>query len=162
MSILESAIHMELDGEKFYEQQARLNSDSSVKKVCLLLAQEEKKHAQFLKNKQDKIAYKLIDTDKPTKDQSVFDHMGIIKSDIMATPTQLEFYKAALAIEQRSIDLYTDLLSKAETEEEKTLFIFLVEQEKRHFSMIDEMVTLLRHTQEWVESPEFGLRIEDY
>ncbi len=63
---------------------------------------------------------------------------------------------------KKSIDLYEKLLVESADGGEKELFRYLVGQEKEHFTMLDELVTMLRHAEEWVESPEFGLRKEEY
>ncbi|MPM23630.1 hypothetical protein SDC9_70104 [bioreactor metagenome] len=162
MNTLDYAIEMESDGEKYYEEQAKLNENSSVKTVCLILARDEGIHAQILQNKMNKHEYKLIDTESYTKIKSIFKNAKNFKSEIRDTPTQLEFYRTALEKEKQSIDLYTDLLANAADIKESDLFKYLIEQETRHFSLLDEMVAMLRHAEEWVESAEFGLRKETY
>ena len=69
-------------------------------------------------------------------------------------------YREALAIEQQSIDLYEKYFGDAQSEEEKALFSFLIEQEKVHYRIMDDMTTMLNRPYEWVESAEFGLREE--
>ena len=66
----------------------------------------------------------------------------------------------ALGKEKQSIDLYTDFLSKASNDEEKTLFEYLIRQEKQHYEIFDELVTMLRNSEDWVENAEFGIRKE--
>ena len=162
MNTLDYAIEMEFDGEKYYEEQAKLNENSSVKTVCLILARDEGIHAQILQNKMNKHEYKLVDTESYAKIKSIFKNAENFKSEIRDIPTQLEFYRTALEKEKQSIDLYTDLLANAADIEESNLFKYLIEQETRHFSLLDEMVEMLRHAEEWVESAEFGLRTETY
>jgi rubrerythrin len=162
MNALDYAIDMERDGEKYYTEQAQLNKNNAVKEVCLILAKEERIHAQILKNKADKRAYELPSSDSYEKIKSLFKDMENFKSEINETPTQLEFYKVALEKEKQSIDLYTDFLEKTTDPEEQKLFEYLIEQEKSHFALFDELVTMVRHSEEWVESAEFGIRKEDY
>ena len=162
MNTLDYAIEMEIDGEKFYSEQAILNENNSVKTVCLLLAKDEELHAQILQNKMHELEYKLADTESYAKIKSIFRDADNFKSEIRDKPTQLEFYRTALEKEKQSIDLYTDLLEKAADMKESDLFKYLIEQETLHFSLLDEMVTMLRHAEEWVESAEFGLRTETY
>ena len=42
MNILEFAINMELDGEKYYNDQAEITKDSYLKNIFLILAKDEK------------------------------------------------------------------------------------------------------------------------
>jgi rubrerythrin len=162
MTALEFAIEMELDGQKYYLEQAKLNETNSVKSVCLILARDEEAHAQILKHKLSELPYALADTDTYSQMKNLFKDLENFKSDLRETPTQFEFYRSALKNEKQSIDLYTELLAKTEDEKEQELFQYLIEQEKLHYSLLDELSSELRHAEEWVESAEFGLRNEDY
>lgn len=157
MNALEYAINMEHDGEKFYTEQAQINRNNGLKSVCLLLAQDEKNHAIIISNKLNEVPYTLLITDTLFEVKNVFKDMGDIKSEIRETPDQLEFYRIASDMERQSIDLYTDLLSKAANDGEKELFLYLIQQEEQHLEILDELVALLRHTEDWVENAEFGV-----
>lgn len=162
MTGLEYAIAMESDGEKYYREQAKLNQRSSVGVACLILAKAEHKHALLLRSKLNNLEYVLPDEKSYMQIKNVFSEIGDLKSDIRSTPSQLDFYRTALELEQNSINLYTSLLSSASDAAEKDLLLYLIGQEELHFSLLDSMVTMLRHAEEWVESAEFGLRNETY
>jgi rubrerythrin len=160
MNDLKFAIKMENDGEKYYRQQAEINENKSVRTVCLMMAEDEKKHAQILIDKMNEKPYQLIDTGTLSKAKNVFEGKGDIKVEGKATPSQLDFYRTALDMEKQSIDLYAGYLSKADGAEEKELFEYLIQMEKQHFDLINELVTMLGHAEQWVEFAEFGVRKE--
>lgn len=162
MNALDFALKMEVDGERYYMEQAQLNENRSIKVVCQILAKDEHYHAQILRRKIDEQIYELKESDSYTVIKNLFKNIDNLKSEINETPTQLEFYRAALENEKKSIDLYTGLLENTEDLDEQNLFNYLIKQEKLHYSLLNELVTLLRHSEEWVESAEFGLRIEEY
>lgn len=162
MNALDYAVNMELDGEKYYTEQAHLNENNGAKIVCLILAKDEGLHAQILRKKMDALAYELPDTDTYTKIKNIFKDIENFKSEINETPTQLEFYRTALENEKKSIDLYTGFLAETVDFNERILFGYLITQEKLHYSLFSELVTLLGHAEEWPESPEFGRRLESY
>ena len=162
MNALEYAIRMEVDGEKYYSEQAGLNKNTRIEVVCNILEKAERSHEQLLKDKLNGLSHTLPESESYADMKNVFQGADNFKSDIKANPTQLEFYRVALEFEQKSIDLYKDLLSKASGQDEQELFNFLVEQEKQHFLFLDELVNELRHAEEWVEDAEFGLRNEIY
>lgn len=162
MTTLEFAIEMELDGQKYYLEQAKLNESNSVKNVCLILAKDEEFHAEILKRKMSELPYALEDTDSYAQIKNIFKDIGNFKSDLNETPTQVEFYRSALENEKKSINLYSELLAKTDDENERQLFHYLIEQEKLHASILEHLSTDLRHAEEWVESAEFGLRNEIY
>ena len=73
----------------------------------------------------------------------------------------IDAYKLALAKEKESIDLYEKMGAEADSAGEKRLFEFLVEQEKLHYNMFQDLIEHVIKAEQWVESAEFGLR-EDY
>lgn len=161
MNPIEFAIQMEHDGEAYYRKQAELNKDNSLRPVCEMLAADERHHAQVLLSRSKLMSYELTDSDTLRSAKSIFSGIGDIESEFKEIPSQLDFYRIASEKEQQSIDLYTDLLSKADNQQDKELFQYLIGQEKQHFEVLDNLATLLRHTEDWVESAEFGLR-KDY
>lgn len=95
-----------------------------------------------------------------TEAVNVFKGVSDFKSEIRTTPTQLELYRDVMEREKKSIDLYKEMLAEAVEEQDKELFEFLVLQETNHFTMFEEMVSLLSRPEEWVEDAEFGVRKE--
>ena len=161
MNLLEYAIKMEQDGEEYYEKQAEINKDNSLYTVCMLLSKEEKRHKEILENEAASLPYTLTESNIGDEIKNIFDEMDDFKSEIKEIPTQIEFYKFALENEQKSIDLYREFSANSETDKEKELFEYLIEQEKEHFRIVDQFVKILTHAEQWVEAAEFGVR-EDY
>ncbi len=161
MNLLEYAIKMEADGAQYYAKQAETNKGNSLYTVCTLLAKEELRHEQILKNKAESLSYSLDESTIKDEVKTLFDEMDDFKNELKKIPSQLDFYRFALENEQKSIDLYTEFAHNAANDEEKKLFEYLVEQEKEHYAIVDEFVKILTHAEQWVESAEFGVR-EDY
>lgn len=161
MNSLEFAINMELEGEQYYIQQAETNKNNGLHSVFLLLANDEKNHANILRNKSKDLPFELNQNSALTQSKSIFKELAQDKNQIKQSSTQLDLYKSALATEKISIELYKELLNNVVDEQEKELFQFLVQQEEEHYTIIEEIITLLTKPEEWVESPEFGIR-KDY
>lgn len=160
MNSLEFAINMELDGERYYREQAEINKGNVLNAVFLYLAEDEQNHAQILKNKFSELSYDLKDNSALSKVKNVFKGVNDIKKGIAELPKQLDLYKEALEKEKISIDLYKNLLLEATEEQEKKLFEYLVGQETDHFVILEEVILLVSRPEEWVESAEFGIREE--
>jgi len=154
------AIDMELDGEKYYKGQADINKDNGLNVVCLMLANDEKKHAQILTDKMNEKAFELIDSETLSKSKNIFDGIGDIKIEGKEIASQLDFYRIATEKEKQSIDLYKEYLSKAVGSAEKELFEYLIKQEEHHYEVLDNIASLLIKPEEWVENAEFGIRKE--
>lgn len=161
MNVLEFAINMELEGEKYYNKQAENNNDNGLKNIFLMLAKDENDHAKILQNKSNNLPYELNNNETLSEAKNLFKGIKDLKNEIKQTPEQLDLYRAALEKEKESIHLYEKLLSEANDDKSRDLFKFLINQEKDHYTTLDELVSQLNKCNDWVESAEFGVRSED-
>ena len=161
MNPLEFAIKMEIDGDMYYREQAKKYKGTSLEKVLLKLADDEKRHADLLRSELADDSYELTVDMELDRAVSIFKNQGDIQ-DLISKPDQLHVYKVALDNEKNSIDLYKEFYSKAETGSEKKLFQFLIAEEEKHFEIIEHIVLELAKAHEWVEAAEFGVRKEEY
>ncbi|PKM49062.1 MAG: rubrerythrin [Firmicutes bacterium HGW-Firmicutes-6] len=160
MNSIEFAIKMELDGEKYYREQAENNQDNSLNAVFLLLAEDENGHAKLLKNEREKIRYDLADNKILADTSNVFKDKGDFKNKFEKIPNQIDVYRMALQMEKDSIELYQKFFTETSDEQTKKLFGYLVKQEENHFKIFDNLITLVERPDEWVEDAEFGPREE--
>lgn len=158
MNFLEFAINMELEGEKYYTEQANKNKGNSLHTIFSLLAKDEKKHAEILKSKANKLPYELVADEAFNEYKNVFKEIEDFKIEANDVPDQLDAYKLAIEKEKESIDLYKKMLCEATDDEGKRIFKYLIEQEEAHYKIFDEIIAHIVRVKEWVESAEFGLR----
>lgn len=161
MNSFEFAINMELDGEKYYIEQAKINKENSLNTVFIMLAKDEANHAKIFQNKLNELSYDLKSNNTISEFKSVFKEIGNYKNEIKKIPNQLDLYRAALEKEKQSIELYKKFLSEATDDKEKQLFEYLIKQEGDHFAILEELVLLINRSDDWVESAEFGIREEN-
>ncbi len=161
MDILQYAINMELDGEKYYREQAEKNKGNELHGLCNWLAEEEKRHAGILENKINKVTYRLIDSDLFLSFPNIYSDAKDIETEGQRDSNQLAFYRIAADTEKNSIDLYEKFLKEAK-EDEKEIFQYLIKQEKQHYEVFEELSRILTNAEQWIESPEFGRREEEY
>lgn len=162
MTALEFAIQMELDGEKYYLEQAEKNKDNNLYTVFKILADEERVHAEILEKHAKEIEYEMDESAAYTEFQNVFVSLDDFNVETKTAPDQLDGYRLALQKEQESIDLYEKMLAEAKRDEDRALFEFLVEQEKIHYQVFDDIIQHLIKAEQWVEDAEFGRRMEEY
>jgi len=160
MNTIEFAIKMELDGEKYYREQAEKNKDNSLNAVFLLLADDEKSHAALLKNELEKVNYELGDSETLANTDNIFKDKGDFKNRFKEIPNQLDAYRMALQMEKDSIELYEKLFEESTDERTKKLFGYLVKQEENHYVIFANLITLVERPEEWIEDAEFGIREE--
>ncbi len=154
------AIGMEREGEAYYREQAERTRDRGLAVVCRLLAEDEQNHARILTERRNGRPYDLPDTDTLAQAKSIFSGAGDIRLEWKERPSQLDFYRIASDLEQKSIDLYAGYLERAEDEPERGLLQYLVRQETAHRETLRELERLLARVEDWVESAEFGVREE--
>lgn len=161
MRAIEFAIQMELDGEKYYLEQAEKADHAALRAVFTLLAAEEHEHADLLKKHAAQTDYQLHESKVPARIKGIFDNEKDLQIAFKERPEQLDAYRLALSKEKESIELYEKMRSDATSEEERSLFEFLVEQEKIHYNTFQHIIEHVMKAKQWVEAAEFGLR-EDY
>lgn len=159
MNTYELALSLEEDMEKYYLDQADKHDESHLKQVFINLAKAERQHATLLTQNQDKLTAPVEDQDIVEEAGKLFKDIDDVKSLGKATPTQLDSYRKALDMEERSLKLYRDLQEK--DPERKEIYKFLENEEDKHCIILEEIVKLTQRPEEWVESAEFGVR-EDY
>jgi rubrerythrin len=160
MSNLEFAIQMEIEGRQYYLEQAKKNQDNALNKVFNLLANSEKEHEELLGKRLNKEEYTLKEDDSTAKIKTLFHELKDYKASDIRSTTQLDVYRFAVDIEEKSIELYRDMLKDADNDQDKLLFEFLLKEENQHLILFAELVKMLTRPEEWVEDAEFGLREE--
>ncbi len=159
MNTIDFAIGMELEGQKYYLDLAELNKDNELHKVFLLLADSEKQHAALLEKFKKKEDLNLEEQFIQPELKSVFKDLKLFQKEHSAK--QLDAYRIACEQEEKSIELYKNMRSKANNELEEEIYDYLIHQEEEHLILFEELVKMVTRPEEWIESAEFGIR-EDY
>lgn len=162
METIQFALDMEQDGERYYREQARKNEHNALREVFELLADEEKKHAEILRQKAAGQPYALKNSVMDGQ-ENLFQNAKDYVASVREIPDQAELYERALEVETRSIALYEKLRDQAAAESagaDQELFVFLIGEERRHQAILEEMYHHVNRPKEWVEAAEFGVREE--
>lgn len=160
MKLLEKAIQMEIDAGQYYHQQASKSQGTPIETVFIILAKEELKHQEML-NKLQAGTPPAIDESQIPESERLFANLGDFKVEAGYVADQLEVYRAAMSMEQMSIDLYQEMVNETVEPSELRVLSFLIQQEQRHFAILELLETLVSRPANWVEAAEFGKR-EDY
>lgn len=158
MSYVEFAIQMEIDGQKYYLEQAEKNKGTALEKVFVMLAKDEEKHEALVKNYAKAVEYEMSEENAITEFNNIFKSAEDFKTELKGMPEQIDAYRMALGKEKESIDLYQKMKDEAREEKDKALFDYLIKQEEYHYTIFDNLVQHLRIAEEWVEDAEFGKR----
>ncbi len=168
MDIFDFALKMELDGEKYYRDLAERAAYDDLKQVLIGLAEDEQRHYKIIESAQKQI--KPIEADSSLSQlQNVFvikknrESGWENKEDIAKLKDeQFDVYEAALAKEHESVELYKKLKEDAKRPEETMIFGKLMQEEEKHVEVIENILEMLRHANEWVEAAEFNPHNNSY
>ncbi len=157
---LDLALQTELDGQKYYENQADATSDDQLKKVFEMLAKDEAEHYRVISElKQGQYANLSSETFKDV--QTIFAKQLSCGEPFKAEVNNLEAYEQAIRFEDESVALYKELGAKAETDVERELFQVLVREELAHRIILQNLLEAIRRPQDWVENWEFN-HLDEY
>ena len=161
MTGVEFARKMELDGVQYYSERAKANKGNKLQVVFQLLADEEKNHAEILQKHTDALTYSMDDNPALDKMPNVFEEIEHgSRPELKLFVSQLDLYRDALDMENRSVALYEKLLAESGEAKEKELFGYLLRQEKAHVSLMYDFVAMLDRSKKTVFA-ESGM-VDDY
>ncbi len=159
---LETALQLEAEGQKFYLDAAARGGTPVLTKFFQRLAADEDQHARKARE-----IYEAIKASRgwPEKETS-FQHATTIKSvldeafeDMDAAPVkpaeaELEAFKTAMALEDRSYSFYKARLEEAESPHEKSFYKALSGEERVHYLALLDSYEYLSNPQGWFSRKE--------
>ncbi len=155
MNAIDYALKMEVDGKTFYEKLSKETNDPRVKQIFDMLAKDEQRHYDIINGfKKTFYNYKGTDTFKTTK--NIFSEALKKKQTFGVNVNIFELYQQAIEMEKKSVELYQDEAVKSKNKDEKTVLLKLAEEEKKHQTILENLMEFIRKGEEWVESPEFS------
>ncbi|MBN1857635.1 ferritin family protein [Candidatus Bipolaricaulota bacterium] len=168
MSILEQAIALEERAETYYRSSKQGIEDQGALSVLDLLASEEHAHAEALRAVEPITQARAI-----SAQDTGLDLLNEVKRlvsakvegglDTVFSDTSMQgILQAAMEIEQTTEAFYRDHAESAADEDTRRLFADLAEREQKHYLIVSSLAEYFDRPQAWVESAEFGLRLDDY
>lgn len=142
LQIIKKAILMEARGKALYQEVAEKTASPDVKRIFELMAAEEQMHIEYLSEQ-----YKSFSKDKTFIKQDL--HHGeaddtiakmilspSVKEQISGAGFEAAAITAAIEMETGAIQAYTRWANESADENEKALFMWLVDWEKSHHEML--------------------------
>ena len=160
MGLLNQAIRQQQEGARYYRQQSDTQAQTALKEVFALLAEDEKRHEMILQSARDQLPVELKEDGTREKVATLFSDLAAQQQEIPAPVGQADVYKAAWEMEKVSVSLYEQLFDGEEDEQLRALYAFLIDQERMHMDIMENLYRFVNRPNEWVESAEFGLREE--
>ena len=159
MGLIDEAIALEERAETNYRAAAETTSDPSAGKILVLLADEEKRHADALRT----MNAGSVQANSSLIDAAIDWIGGMIEGGAGSISTDAELRTVlshAMEIERATEAFYREQAGAADREEIRVLFERLATIEKGHYLFVSSLLEYYDRPAEWVESAEFGLRDE--
>lgn len=154
LDALTKAIAMEEEGRQFYLEAALKAKNDLAKRIFEELASAEETHIEAFKRiskevKDGKPIREWITTiDQKKGVEKVFEEALLEKA--AASDDDISALRFGLEIEQKSIDYYEDLASKAEDNFEKRFYLALSYEERGHYLKIIDSIEYLTDPEGWI------------
>lgn len=145
IDILKTAILMERRGKAFYEKVAEQAKSEEVKKVFKMMAEEENSHIEFLSNQYVSFQKNKAFTDINFKSGQINNEIAKkilskeLRKQISASDFESAAISAAIDMENKAVDFYSERAESAIDENEKNMFLWLADWEKGHSKILIDM-----------------------
>ena len=145
IEILKMALLMEHRGKAFYKKVSEQAENEGVKRIFDIMADEEQIHIEFLGKqfsyfqKNNKFEVNFINA--TNADESVVKEIltESIKKEISASGFESAAISAAIDMENKAIEVYSERATTATDVNEKVLYSWLANWEKEHHKVLAEL-----------------------
>jgi len=159
MDLYDTAIQMEIKGARFYRDLAGKAVTTGLKALFRMLAEDEHKHQQVFMAMRDGIDPQMADSIASDEVENVFKNDN--KADFLKESKQADVYGQALELELESIEFYSEKLEEVELPGQLRILERIIQEERSHYDIIDDIIIMVSRPDSWVENAEFGTR-ENY
>lgn len=142
--ILKMAILMEKRGKAFYEAVAEQTKSEAVRKIFTIMASEEQTHIEFLSRQY--LSYQkthefVKDDFNGNANDSIADMVlnENVKKQITAASYEAAAISAAIDMETKAIEVYSNRAAETTDAKEKELFLWLADWEKGHHKILNDL-----------------------
>jgi len=161
MDIFEFAMEKEKFSENYYRELAGKTSNKGLKNIFSMLADEEVKHYKVVQQMRKKIPTGIADTPVLANAKQVFEKMRESTEKFNFDISELQLYQKARDIEQESRQFYLEKADQVEDACQKGIFKKLVDEEQKHFILLDNICDFVAKPESFLENAEF-YHLDDY
>lgn len=154
MDLFDYAIQMEKDGEAYYRQLSHRTSNTGLRTILTMLADEEVKHQQLFEQLKESKGT-LQSSQALTRTKNIFVQMKESGEVISDETDQIELYQKAQDLEKKSREFYLGKSEEAESADLKDVLVQLAKEEETHYVILQNIIEFLAKPQSFLEDAEF-------
>jgi len=162
MNIYKYAMKMEKDSENYYRELANQTEDIGLQNILKMLTDEEVRHYNIIEQMmKSKASAELAETDILKKVNNIFIKIKGKNLVFNFDLPQINLYRKAQEIEEKSYKFYIEMSDKVEIEPQRKVFLKLAGEEKKHMFLLENLVEFVSRPETWIENAEFN-HLDDY
>ncbi len=161
MDIFEFAVERENLSEDCYRQLAQKMNNQGLQNIFQMLADEEKKHAQIVRDMQKRTPVTMTESSVLGDARNVFEKMKVATDNFNVAIDEPELYKKASRIETESESYYRQKADETEIPEHRDIFLKLADEENKHYRLLESIGTFVEKPKWFLENAEM-YRFDDY
>ncbi len=155
MDIYEFAMKMEKNGENYYRELAKITSNTGLRNIFTMLANAEAVHHDIFKKMKENEKVTAAGTQILAEVKNIFEKMREEEKEPDIHITQTDLYKKAQETEKESMDFYLKHADEVNDPSQKEIFIRIAGEEKKHYLILEEIISFVSQPQNWLENPEW-------
>ncbi|MCF6281740.1 MAG: ferritin family protein [Candidatus Polarisedimenticolaceae bacterium] len=157
MNIIEYALEMEKDGERYYRDLALNAKLKGIQKIFNSLADAEAKHYRSFLQLRDNLPPTTDDDENILLHaKNIFKQIHLDDVPLHGHDDQVEIYKKARQIEDESRAFYLQKAAELSDPAEKELCLKIAEEELQHSILLDAMIDFISRPYTWLENAEWS------
>jgi rubrerythrin len=160
VDIFEYAMQLEKDGENYYRRLAQGTDNKGVQTIFTMLADEEVRHFNIIKDAKSQTPQQIRESTILDDTKNIFAELQQSGEQWDLNAEQKGLYKKARDIEEKSRKFYLEKAQQV-NQEQKQIFLKLAEEERKHYVLLENLLTLVSRPESWLENAEF-YHSEDY
>ena len=161
MDIFAFAMEKEKISEDYYRQLSDKTSNKGLSNILTMLADEERKHFEIVRQMQKQMPQVKTDTDVLENARDIFEKMRESAEKFDFEVTELDLYKKARDIEKESLQFYLEKSEEATDASQKEIFKRLADEEQKHLVLIQGICDFVARPKWFLENAEM-YRFDDY
>jgi rubrerythrin len=159
---IKTAIQLEKDGRKFFEQAAEETKNELGQKMFHKLANDEIRHLvtfeKMFKTLADPNTWReLLKGGQPRERMPYFAEKAENRSPAETGAGEVSALRQALEVERKAIDFFRQVAERAEDPEAKRIFEIIAEEEVTHYDLIQAQIDSVTNSGFWFDVGEFQM-----
>ena len=155
MNVYEYAMQMEKDGEAYYREGASRVGHRGLKAILTMLADAEVAHYKVFSLMKEHKPWQAGDEPLLANVKNVFIKMKEEGNLEGLGGSEIELYKKAQDIEQKTETFYREKGAEVTEAAERETFLQVAAEEKKHYFILQQVIDFVSRPESWLENAEW-------